>query len=83
MVGTVSRRLFTKDMNNVVTAVAMNEAVLSHSFAESLEQLLASEPLAAQEREEYQHVGEHWRVLEHRLGELQAGQLESQARRAG
>jgi hypothetical protein len=72
-----------KAMNNVVTAVAKNEAMLSHSLAEPVEKLLARELLAAYEQEEKQYIVEHERVLKHRLGELQARQLKRQARRAG
>lgn len=78
-----SRRLFTKDMYNVLTAVEMNEAVLSHAFAEPLDELLASHPLAGDEQEQQQHVVERWGVLEHRLSESQTRQLEGQARRGG
>jgi hypothetical protein len=48
-----------KDMNNVVTAAEMNEAVLSHSPAKPLEQLLAREPLAANKPEDKQNIVKH------------------------
>lgn len=53
------RRLLMKDMNNVVTAVLLNEAVLSHSLAKPLKQLLLRDPLTANEQKEKQHIVEH------------------------
>ena len=76
-----SGRFLTKEMNNVVTAAEMYEAVLSHPLAEPLEQLLARERSAANDPEQKQHIAEHRRVLEHRLAELETRQLERQARR--
>ena len=41
-------RLFMKELNNVVAAILIKEAVLSHSFPQPREQLLAAELLAAE-----------------------------------
>lgn len=47
-----------KELNNVIAAILMEEAVLSHAFPQSLEQLLAAELLAAKQREEKVDVGQ-------------------------
>lgn len=41
-----------EDMNNVIASPKVREAVLSHSFAESLEQLLSRQSLATDQREQ-------------------------------
>jgi hypothetical protein len=47
-----------KELNNVIAAILMEEAVLSHSFPQPLEQLLAAELLATKQQEEKLHVGQ-------------------------
>ena len=68
-----------EEMNNVIAPRTMNEAVLSHPRAKSLNRLLSRELSVADKRVEQQYIGKHLRLLERRFGELQAsGQCQRQ-----